>query len=412
MMPRANLRGEQSTKDKAIDIDYGFAVNIVEHPEVEDHSLIEEYKQLVHDAMRRMIEINKGFETNGGIITEMSGTHEAELSKSNPALHWAYYGKDNPIPVPQMDIWRSIMLDSKRGPLALENVYDPGHSRLPDGNLWDPNAQIWLTYLPISIALNERGRLEKSLLKENVKRAIAQYSEAEVLALGVGSAKYLIDGAKKLQTEGARFSLTAIDLNDTTIKFALKRARDFGLRKKEFNAFTRDLLSLSGFVSENAKSVLGRFLINGSVPRFSLQRLPLKYYDLVTEIGFAGDYLPIDNFNYDFEITTFGMNKHGSMEKSGFRQHIADTWKLVKPGGRLLTETLSPYDVHDKKQQPIDTYQFLNSCIRWIGLRPKSRDVMLQAFRDAGLEGLKRVQIHHAPSGMPVLYELEKQLCI
>jgi hypothetical protein len=271
----------------------------------------------------------------------------------------------------------------------LASLYRPDIARI-NGEEVSPKLRAFFSNQYIGVGLQERAELQQNLTYGTILNAAKNGRERpfKILTTACGDGYYAAQTVALAQKEGMDVQIDFIDSDPYSLKQVEKLIPELGL--KNANVMFGDVINNDGI-----------FLEQNSVRRFLD-----KKYDLIDSYGFAGNYLPNDDFErVTGAATSFENDKSAAVRKAGLSRFAANiAWKNLEKDGTLIVDGIN--DI------PFMHY-VLNMLVLWRGLIPSSENgengtraiVSAVVKSDAPLE---HVATHDTNGGVFSVYEFKK----
>lgn len=300
---------------------------------------------------------------------------------------------------PQIKDWRDMMKTDASHCLA--PFYRPDKDwHTQSGEPVAPETMLWLTDQMLGKELRWRAATEQQLLEDEFDEP-----NQKALILACGGGYYPIAAAKAKQHNNP--NLTMIDINDRSVRRTKALAREQGVSAR---AFSRDVLHMKGFRTEDFGSFFTRLLIKGQLPLAS-RKIVGSDYDLTTTVGLSM-YLPDEIFPYTvskkLNMGSMNLNLSASVPKNGLSQTIDSMWNHTKPGGSILFDTMLPPDLSTDSGQAAEIQGKIIQMMGWPAFHMRSINETLSMINQSNQVNPSAVQIIKSPDEMFALFKLSK----
>jgi cyclopropane fatty-acyl-phospholipid synthase-like methyltransferase len=221
------------------------------------------------------------------------------------------------------------------------------------------------------------------------------------LACGEGrNALKIVSAATK---NGCAVHLTLVDLDKNALAVArgIAKANDL----KNVDIICRNAVDRTGVAKVKISNLpaLLNAVITGKKPLRleDFKSLGLKYYDIVSSIGFL-EYLTPDDWYFKYDKLT----EKGRMKMAGAKNFIKNAFSMVAQGGNLLVGNIN---LENPRTSGIEHPQlrFLTDVIQWGRLQPRTESEMLDIIGKSGIEP-RKVTVYRTPEGLYNLYKIDK----
>ncbi len=303
---------------------------------------------------------------------------------------------------------------------ALDVLYRPNEPAFPSGELREAEFNKWLCNNLDARGIRNRGTVLREAL---VSEAIAKSQPEEWLSLASGAAQPVIAAAQAVKENGTPVPhITLVDIDKPILGLARTYAEEAGVAES-LRCIRTNVLQQEGIDYTPAKDTMAkvavRRMVNFEKP-YIHTKLPAGAYDVVDAVGIL-EYLGADAWGktaaekkaakkgakkiQDASEANREKYEYGHVIKeddadrpfAGARQFLENSYRLVKPGGRLIVGNM--LDTHPQ-------LGFTLNVIQWPHIKPRSIDEVVGLIRQAGIEDPIDVQI--PKDGVYAIYTIRK----
>lgn len=259
---------------------------------------------------------------------------------------------------------------------ALDPLYDPTSTVLPNGAVIDEGLRRWFCDVPDAIGIRSRAFVLQEVLTTHATTSPARQ---QWLSLACGAAQPLIGAMVALRDAGHPLPrATLADIDTSALALASSYAAREGLQD-DVRTTRRNVLRRGGFDGSRA-------LLPG--------RRPAPWpgaFDAVDAVGLL-EYLRPEDWTYTYRGVV-----RSRRTLAGAVTFLRNAFACVKPGGVLVVGNM--LDSHPQLGFTLDVVQ-------WPHIQPRSVSRMLELFEDAGLQG--QVDVHLPTDGVYAVYVVTK----
>lgn len=285
--------------------------------------------------------------------------------------------------IPGVEHWLSLVPTAK----ALEPLYRPDISHLPNGHEIGPELYEWLANIVDAEGIRDRAERLKFIYHQRTSEPAGE--PEEWLSLASGVAQPVLEAAKRAQEEtGIAPSLTLADLDSGALDDARQYATELGLVDsvdfRRANILRRVGLDKAISPRDVALDSIQRMMaFRANRPPLSRKPFKKQGYKKVEAVGII-EYMGEEDWLYKY-------NQVVPMRTmmAGARTLLKNAYDLVRPGGSLIVGNM----LMDRPQLP-----FTLNVIQWPHIQPRSIDDMMGIFDRAGLQGERHVYVSSNPS--------------
>jgi len=296
--------------------------------------------------------------------------------------------------IPGVEHWLALVPTAK----ALEPLYRPDISHLPNGHEIGPELYEWLANIADAEGIRDRAERLKTIYHKRTPESTDE--PEEWLSLASGVAQPVLEAAQRMQQEtGIAPNVTLADLDSSALTDARRYATELGLvdsvELRRANILRRVGLDEPISPRDVALDSIQRMMAfrAGVMP---LSRKPFKkqHYKKVELVGIT-EYMGEEDWLYKY-------NQVVPMRTmmAGARTLLRNAYDLLKPGGSLVVGNM----LIDRPE-----IAFTLNTIQWPHIQPRSIDDMMTLFDNAELEGERHVYASPNPrQRIYALYEIIK----
>ena len=318
-----------------------------------------------------------GFHGNTDVGSAIARARKSKMDHSNPATVQL-----KQLLGPSFEAWLSLVPTAA----ALEPLYDPTMTHLPNGVLLEGDIINWLCNIGDARGMRGRGALVSAVTSREALE-MGGNEQQEWLSVASGAAKPIFQSMVDIGSQGGIIpKVTLADADRNALNLASTNAAR---------------VNLTGNVSMRRMNVLG---INGpsanmhpwSFMTNAFNRagsLPKGKFQVVEGVGIT-EYLQVEDWKYQYN-SVIATKK----PMAGAVTFIRNISELVRPGGILFLGNM--LDTHPQLGFTLNT-------IQWPHIQPRPIGAMIDIMEQAGLEG--HVDVYLPTDGVYAGYVWRKPL--
>lgn len=312
---------------------------------------------------------------HGDTSIDLSRKRKSAIDKTNPGT------QELMTILPTLESWLKTVPTAA----ALDPIYRPGRSTLPNGIILDDEIKEWFKNIYDAIGIRSRAKVMKDLIiREVLERENAQ--PAQWISLACGAAQPVVESMVEIEAAGGLLpNVTLVDADSSALELAKNYAETQGygenVRLNRTNVLRRD-----GITYDRSQ---GGLFTNAIAAK--LGRLQPESYDMVDAVGIL-EYLKEEDWKF----------KYGSVFKTqrkmaGAATFIRNAFELVKPGGLLVVGNMR--DTHPQLGLTIN-------IVQWPHIQPRSIETMQGIIQDAGIDA--EIDVYCPTDNVYAIYSLRK----